>query len=72
MVRDQTNVGKSPTEDVGEDEDCSILVVASDIRLRVVERGLLARGLAIPLEAGFAVLARHFVGLILNRRNKDT
>lgn len=67
MVRDKANVRKSPTEDVGDDEDCGILGVASNIRLRVVEGGLLARGLATPLEAGFAVLARHRVRILSTR-----
>jgi hypothetical protein len=71
MVRDQANVGKSPTEDISEDEDCGILGVASDVCLRVVEGGLLARSLAVPLKAGFAVLARHSVRVVLDSRFRN-
>jgi hypothetical protein len=59
VVCEDADVGESPAEDVGDDKDSGILVVAGDIAVDVVELGLLANGLAVPLEAGFAVVAGH-------------
>lgn len=59
MVSDQADVGQRPAKDVGQDEDGDILRIACYVGLCVVECGLLARGTAIPLEAGLAVLTGH-------------
>jgi hypothetical protein len=59
VVGNQADVGKRPAKDVGKNKDGGILGVACHIGLALSKRGLLAGGLAVPLEAGFAVFTRH-------------
>ena len=63
VICQNADVGKSPTEDVGDNEDSGILVVAGDIAVNLVELCHLADGLAVPLEAGLAVITRHLEGI---------
>jgi hypothetical protein len=58
VVGQQTDVGQCPTKDIADDEDSSILVVASDVGLVLAECGLLADRLAVPLES-FLAAGRH-------------
>jgi hypothetical protein len=60
VVGQQTDVGQSPSKDIADDEDSSVLVVAGDVGLVLAECGLFANGLAIPLESFFAT-GRHDV-----------
>ena len=63
VVCQNADVGKSPAENVGDDKDSGVLVVAGNIAVNVVELGFLADGLGAPLEAGLAVVAGHIGGL---------
>jgi len=63
VVCQNADVGKCPAEDIGDDKDSGILVVAGNIAVDVVELGFLADGLGAPLEAGLAVVAGHIGGL---------
>lgn len=63
VVGQQTDVGQSPAKDIGDDEDSGILVVAGDVGWVVSELGLLADGLAVPLESLFAA-SRHDVRVV--------
>jgi hypothetical protein len=60
VVGQETDVGQSPTKDIADDEDSSILVVASDVGLVLAQSGFFADGLAVPRESLFAA-GRHDV-----------
>ena len=59
MIGQQSQVGECPPKEIVNDHDCSIFIVAHDVSVIACNLGLGSRGLAVPIEAGFAGVARH-------------
>jgi hypothetical protein len=60
VVRQESDVGKSPAKNVRDNKDSSVLVVASHVGFVLAEGCLLACGLSVPGKSSFAVFARHY------------
>lgn len=59
VIGQQAEIRERPPEDIVDDHDGGRLGIAGHIGVVVRQRCFLARGRAIPIEARFAVLARH-------------